>query len=312
MYDWIYIIVGIIAFILAITLIIAYVSYRIAFFTSKNSKKNYYHIPKEYQHERKKMRELVENLSKIPFEQVFTYSHDGLKLSAKYYHVSDDAPIQIQFHGYRGSGIRDFSGGNLLARELGFNTLLVDQRAHGDSEGCTISFGVVERYDVISWCNYCVKNFPKAKIYLAGVSMGAASVIMAAELDLPSNVKGIIADCSYSSQKEVIKLSCKNMKVPPSLMFPFIALGGKLFGKFDINERTPLQAIPNAKVPIMLIHGEEDEIVPIQMAHQMEQASCGKAKLYTFANASHGISYIVNPIRYKQLAIDFINKCEKI
>lgn len=310
MYDWVYIIIFSVAFVLALILIFAYVSYRIAFFTSKNSKKNFYHIPEEYEHARAKMRELVEKLSQIPYEQVFTYSHDGLKLAAKYYHVSDDAPIQIQFHGYRGSGIRDFSGGNLLARQLGFNTLLVDQRAHGDSEGCSISFGVIERFDVITWCNYCTNRFPKAKIYLAGVSMGAASVIMAAELDLPSNVKGIIADCSYSSQKEVIKLSCKNMKVPPSLAYPFITLGGKLFGKFDINVRTPLEAIPNAKVPILLIQGQADEIVPCEMAYEMANAAPSKAELHTFNKASHGISYIVDPIRYKQLAIDFINKCE--
>lgn len=149
-------------------------------------------------------------MDELTFESVFITSFDGVKLYARYYHVRDGAPLQIQFHGYRGSALLDFCGGNKLAREIGHNTLVVDQRAHGKSGGNTITFGINERYDCLSCINYAVERSGKeTPIFLSGVSMDAATVLMASELNLPDNVIGIIADSPYSSPEEIIRKVCR-------------------------------------------------------------------------------------------------------
>ena len=152
----------------------------------------------------------VEKVLNVPYEEVEVTSVDGLRLVGKYYHMSDDAPLVIFFHGYRCAGIRDGNGIFLYAREFGFNVLLVDQRAHGKSEGKTITFGVMERHDCKSWAEYAVKRFGRdVKIYLCGLSMGGATVLMASDIGLPENVVGILADCPYSSPKAIL---CRDRK----------------------------------------------------------------------------------------------------
>ena len=114
----------------------------------------------------------VEEVLEIPYEEVKVLSHDGLVLSGKYYHLKDGAPIILFFHGYRCSAIRDGNGMFLYTRKLGFNVFLADQRAHGNSQGKTITFGVKERYDVRSWVEYFTKRFGEnQKIYLSGLSL---------------------------------------------------------------------------------------------------------------------------------------------
>ena len=143
-----------------------------------------------------------EHLSKIahimenaPYEPVTITSFDGCRLSGRYYHLRDGAPLEILFHGYRSCACRDCGGGHLLSRKMGFNALVVDQRAHGQSDGRTISFGIREHRDCQCWIEYANKRFGKdTPIILFGLSMGAATVLMATGLKLPPNVAGVIAD----------------------------------------------------------------------------------------------------------------------
>ncbi len=301
-----YIVIGIVAFIAIATiglLIIIYIAYKKAFFTAKKHE-NIRKIPKQYQMYKEQMLELIDEMDALLCENITITSFDRLKLRGRYYHICDDAPIQIQFHGYKGTAIRDFCGGNKLARELGFNTLVVDQRAHGMSEGKTISFGINERFDCLYWVNYVMKRFPDKPIYLAGVSMGAATVLMAAPL-LPSAVKGIIADCPYSSPKDIIcKVCVTDMKLP-RFSYKIIKLGAKIFGKFDLEQSSATDAVSNATVPILIIHGENDKFVPVEMSKEIA-AENKRINLVTIPEAGHGISYIVDPTRYKESVISFI------
>ena len=169
------------------------------------------------------------------YREVEITSYDGLKLFGRYYHLADGAPVEILVHGYRGNAIRDFCGGCKLAMDAGHNVLLIDQRAHGNSQGKTICFGIKEKYDVQSWANYVVDRFGKdVKIILAGVSMGAATVMETLSLDLPDNVVGVIADCGYSSTEEIIRKVCKEMKFPPKITMPFVKLGAVIYGRLKI------------------------------------------------------------------------------
>lgn len=294
-----------------IIIILSYLSYRKAFYSSPHRKENIRDIPtnEQYAKGRPIMLKLIDEMEAIPFEQVYIKSFDGLKLAARYYHVADGAPLQIQFHGYRGTAIRDFCGGNKLARDMGQNTLVIDQRGNGKSEGKTICFGIKEKYDCLAWCNYAAKRFGDIPIILSGVSMGAATVIMASELDLPKNVRCIIADCPFSSPEEIIALECKKkMHIPPKIGMPFVKLGARLFGNLKLSGG-PEEAVKNTNVPILIIHGEDDRFVPYSMSRLIHSANPDMITLETFPNAAHGISYITDPERYADISYIFMKDC---
>lgn len=296
---------------LIITFVISYIAYKMAFYNDPNKEIDLYDSPVVSNDEscKKVMNSLIDEFKVIPYEEICITSFDGLKLKAKYYHLDDKAPIQIQCHGYKGCGIRDMSGGNKLAREANYNTLVISHRAHDGSGGKSITFGIKERQDVLSWVNYLNERFQSQnKIILVGVSMGAATVLMCSELNLPSNVKAIIADCPYDDIKQEIKVFIKKMKLPPTILYPFVYLGSFIFAKFKINETSPLQAVKNSKVPILLIHGEEDDVVPLHMSNNIYNANKEKVEYHTFKNAKHGLSYIIDPKRYEEITLDFLSK----
>lgn len=300
--------------ILAVLLILlaALFAYCRAFFSFKkayNYRKLPIKNPKEEEAER--IYQMIDDIEGRTPDQTFTIlARDKTRLHGRYYHVADGAPIHIQFHGYRSSGYRDFCGGTKLARELGYNTLVVDQRAHGKSGGRSITFGIREREDCRTWTEFAGKVFGKSTpIFLSGVSMGAATVLMASELPMAANVVGIIADCPYSSPKDIIKKVCaKDMKLPVFLAYPFVWLGALLFGRFRIRGGAR-QAVENTKIPICLIHGEADGFVPCDMSREIAAHASGRCELHTFAGAQHGMSFIADEPRYRQIIEKFSKDC---
>jgi fermentation-respiration switch protein FrsA (DUF1100 family) len=241
-----------------------------------------------------------------PSEWVQIRSHDGLSLSGRYYHTKDGAPVQIMFHGYRSMALRDSAGGYILAKKMGFNVLAVDQRAHGRSKGRVITFGIQERKDCLSWVQYAAKRFGKqTPIVLSGLSMGAATVLMAAGRELPDNVIGVLADCGYTSPKEIICEVIRQMKLPPKLSYPFVRLAARLFAGFDLEADSPLEAAARCKVPVILYHGEDDVFVPCHMSRRNYEACNARKAFITVPGAGHGLAYAVQPERYLQTLREF-------
>lgn len=311
--EWYHILILILAIILFIVLVTSFVCYYITFFIGK--KKIYqmdeYDIPpgKPYEPFRELMVLWQKEMRQLPHTKIQIKSFDNLTLHGKYYPCGDSKVTEIMFHGYRGSAERDLSGGIKRAFALNHNVLLVDQRAASNSDGHTITFGVNERRDCMSWLKYFNENFDKdMKIILTGVSMGAATVILASEMDLSDNVIGVLADCSYSSQKDIIKRFITEMKLPPNLFYPFIKIGAKIFGRFNIDERTPLEAIKNAKVPVLLFHGDEDDIVPYEMSIQLHNANKDNSHLILIPKAGHCLCYLIEPELYLKEMKEFF-KC---
>ncbi|MBO5287290.1 MAG: alpha/beta fold hydrolase [Clostridia bacterium] len=262
-----------------------------------------------YDKARDVMHTLAAELKEKPFEEIYITSYDGKRLFGRYYHMKDGAPLQIQFHGYKGSAYRDFCGGSRLAMDISHNIILVDQRAHGKSEGRTITFGVKERLDCKAWVEYATSRFGNIPIFIVGVSMGGATVLMASDLDLPDNVVGVIADCPYSSPASIIKKVCREqLRLPPRLVFPLVTLGGFLFGHFNVNSQSAVKSVKNAKFPILIIHGEADGFVPCDMSREIFDACAFEKYLYTFEGADHGLSYIMDNERYKNITGEFIDK----
>lgn len=283
---------------------------RRAFATKSKSWGDIFSTPygKCYSEYKEELKALMQEVGAIPCERVRVKSYDGLWLSARYYHTRDGAPLEIMFHGYRSSAICDFSGGVKLAIKNGHNILLVDQRGHGESEGKYLTFGVKERFDCLAWINYAVERFGKdVKIILCGVSMGAATVLFAAGLDLPDNVVGIFADSPYTTPTEIIKKVCRDMRLPPKLAMPLIKLAAKLYMKCDLNADAR-EAVKKSKVPILIIHGEADEFVPCEMSREIYKNCKDGDVLLVIPDAGHVLGYMTDPVKYEESVAEFIKK----
>lgn len=264
--------------------------------------------------EGKKRREVlcmsIQRLDKLPYEGVCITAADGIKLFGRYYHTRDGAPVQIQFHGYRGSAMRDFCGGTAFAHKMGHNALVVDQRCHGSSEGSTITFGVMERYDCQSWAQYAYQRFGKnTPLILAGVSMGATTVLMASDLELPETVRGIIADCPYSSPVEIITKVAGEFGLPRKASTALCRLGALLFGHFRVGDASATASVSRTKLPILLLHGEDDQLVPCDMSMEIYRACASDKELQTFPGASHGMCYFEDPKLYEETVERFLKRC---
>ena len=255
------------------------------------------------------MKQLYTHLMSRECEIVTIRSHDGLILSGRYYHEQDGAPVDICFHGYRSTWKTDFSGGSNLSYQMGHNLLLIDERSHGKSQGNTITFGLLERLDVVQWVNYITKRFGiDTPIFLYGVSMGGATVLMAPQEQLPSNVKGIIADCPFANALEIISHVGKEKPVPSWLIKPFALLGATLFGGFRLNKTDARKELSKAKIPVLIIHGEADTLVPPEMS---DLVSCSPKYItrHTFPGAEHAVSYLVDTDRYSAIIKEFVENC---
>lgn len=299
--------------ILLLTLVIAYICFYIAFYVprKKSTASDEIRIPegKIYEPYREQMITWIKAARALPHEDVSITSFDGLKLWGKYYEYAPGAPIELMFHGYRGSAERDLSGGVQRCFSLGRSVLLVDQRTSSKSEGKIISFGINESRDCLSWIDFIIEHYGKdVKIILTGISMGAATVMMAAGKELPDNVIGVLADCGYSSPEAIIKKTIREMKLPPALLYPFVKLGARIYGHFDLEETSPVEAMKRCRLPIIFIHGEDDDFVPCDMSREVYNTCQSPKVLLTVPGAGHGLGYIVDLEGYLKAVADFSTK----
>ncbi len=287
----------------------SYYTYRKVFLAKRKKQEDCVNATRYSQAENDRIRELIQEFRNIGGEDVYIRSFDGLMLHGVYYHVADGAPLDIQFHGYNGNAVRDFCGGNKVSRDAGRNSLVIEHRAHGLSQGKTITFGIKERRDCLSWVEYAIGRFGRdVRITLAGVSMGAATVLMAISLGLPENVKAIIADCGYSSPKAIIRKVARDQGFAPWLIYPFIWLGGRIFGGFNLTEASAVSSVAESNIPVLIIHGEADNFVPCYMAREIYDACRSEKELLTVPSAGHGLSYLIDSQLYEETVNDFLRR----
>ncbi len=305
----------IILIVLAILILLtAYFCYRLAFYAPKRvfDEDVRIHLPEgeAYLKVRKGIETSVNAMLSRPFEPVTIITFDGKKLYGRYYHAADGAPLQIQFHGYKSTAVLDFCGGSTYAGKIGHNALVVDQRSHGRSEGKDITFGILERRDVLCWIEYARSRFGEdIPIILEGLSMGAATVLMSTDMPLPQNVKGVIADCPYSAPKDIIKkVTRAEMHLPAEILYPFVKLGARLFAHFNLEESSAVSAVKNTNLPILIIHGEGDTFVPCDMSREIKKANPAKVTLVTIPDAGHGLCYMTDAKKYEEAMLTFMQK----
>ena len=252
---------------------------------------------------------LSNNLREIPMEQVEIRSHDRFVLRGRWYPAENPQRTVILAHGWHSHWYVDFSASTPFFHENGCNLLFIDQRCHGDSGGDLIGYGVCERHDILAWLDWIEVNHKGLPVYLCGLSMGAATVLMTAALPIAGRVAGIIADSAYDKPNAVIKRALKqNIGALASPTLTAVNLNCKRRGKFTYADATPIKAMKkNKTIPCLFIHGDGDTFVPCQMGMENYTACKAPKELLVVPEAEHGMSFVVAPDAYKKKVLDFFD-----
>jgi fermentation-respiration switch protein FrsA (DUF1100 family) len=234
-------------------------------------------------------------------EQVEVTGYDGETLVGHWQPVEHAKRVIIAMHGWRSSWVKDFGVIAPFWREEGCSVLYVEQRGQNGSGGDYIGFGMIERYDCMEWVKWVnAHNEEGLPVYLAGVSMGASTVLMAAGLELPDSIHGIIADCGYTSAHDIWKHVVEN-----NLHLSYGAIG-KITSdicrqkiQMGAQDYSTVEAMQTGKTPVLFIHGTDDHFVPVEMTYENYKACTAPKRLFVVPGADHGMSYATNQAGYQ-------------
>lgn len=236
-------------------------------------------------------------------EHVTITSYDGLKLSALYVPAETENPkgTLIVFHGYRSLATVDFAPEVEFLHGLGYRLLVPYQRSHGESQGKYITYGVKESVDCRDWARYARERFGQEDIFLMGISMGCATVVMSAGQELPENVRGIVADCGFTSPWDIMAFVAKrDYNIPAFPLLYCVDLLARCVAKFSLKGADTREILARTTLPVLFIHGEADDFVPSYMSKENYEAygkiSGSREKdLYLVPGAAHALAYAVDP-----------------
>lgn len=237
----------------------------------------------------------------LGLKKITMRSRDGLTLAAHWYPAENARRTIVLVHGWRSTWDRDFAGITDYLHDGGANLLFIEQRAHGESEGDYTAFGLLERFDVEDWVKKLPEfSDPALPVYLFGVSMGASTVLMASALPLGSGVRGIIADCGYTSPGAILRSVITQRTPLPAFTEKGASLHMRLHTGFDYDAYSTLDAVRRSRIPTLFVHGDADAFVPVSMSYQNYAACAAPKGLLIVHGARHAMSYVVDPARYNK------------
>ncbi len=236
-------------------------------------------------------------------------SADGLELYAEYFLPTEKShrwAVLVHGYGRNGTFAYDYAEEYL---KRGYNVLIPDLRAAGKSEGKFITMGNFESQDIALWAQKIFEHDDKAQIIFHGVSMGAATVLMASELEI-KNLVAVVADCGYTSAYEMFTAQLEKIfSLPEYPIMPAVDIVSKIKTDAAISEAAPISAVPNSKVPTLFIHGTDDELVPYAMMEKLFDASNAPVKeKFTVEGAGHADAKNKNPQLYFEKVFEFLEK----
>lgn len=244
-----------------------------------------------------------------PHEDVWIMADDGLRLHGTFFPNKGSKRIVLCFHGYTSEGMKDYVALSDYYLSRGFAMLLVDERAHGQSEGAYIGFGCLDRKDALRWLDFIIQTCGgDIEIMMHGISMGAATVLMASGLPLPPQVKGIVSDCGFTSPKEVFTHVLHTMYHLPA--FPIIPIADAMNKKragYGMDECNAAREVRNSTTPTLFIHGSADTFVPCRMCEKLYENCSAKKWMLIIEGAAHAESYYKDTKRYEE-ALDLLLK----
>ena len=237
-------------------------------------------------------------------------SDDGLKLKGDLFRsdVEETHRWLLAIHGYTGrrSDMWDVAG---FYAGWGYHVLTPDMRAHGESEGDYIGMGWLDRKDVLKWIDYIIELDPEAEIILHGISMGGAAVMMTSGEKLPEQVKGIVEDCGYTSVWDIFDDELAYLFHLPAFPILYIASGiSSLRAGYSFGEASALEQVKKSEVPILFIHGDEDNFVHTEMVYKLYEACTSPKDILVIEGAGHGAAYGTDPDLYFSTVYDFLER----
>lgn len=250
-----------------------------------------------------------------PIERVTVASDDGTELVGHALACRPDSPRWLVFaHGYHDNWRAGITYARRLA-EAGYNLLFVDLRAHGESGGTWVGCGWLDRRDLVAWCSWVARRAGEGcRIVLMGISMGAASCLMACgEPDLPPQVRACVADSGYADflRTAEVVVSTGSLGTPPIAAHPFLDLARRRLrrarGGYDLALARPVDALARTRVPVLLIHGDGDRVVPPAMARELAAVGGGH-QLEAFPGAGHCCAVFADPGRYWERVLGFVGR----
>mgnify|MGYP000599271543 CR=1 FL=1 len=266
-------------------------------------------------------------ISQQEAEDIYIQSEDGLKLHARLMDQSGAKGTVLMFHGYRTHPEVDFSASSHVYYECGNRIVHIDQRAAGESEGKYIGFGVLESRDCCLWAQYIANRFgTDQKIILAGLSMGASTVLMATahhedrrvrincspeepmevSMTLPKNVTGIVADSAFSSPYDIIKKRIRTTyHCNGRLLTIAIGIWSRMLAHYSLKELSVPDVMKHNTIPVLLVHGTEDSNVPVEMTVKIAENCQAPKQVLLVKGAEHGTGYLVDNEAYKKALQEF-------
>ena len=251
--------------------------------------------------------EAAKVLEETEHEQIEITAQDGTMLVGHWFCPENAKRIIIAMHGWRSTWSQDFGAIAPFWFDNDCAVLFAEQRGQGNSGGKYMGFGLLERFDCLDWINWVnERTDAKLPIYLGGVSMGATTILMTAGFELPENVKGIVADCAFTSPHAIWKHVVENnFKLP----FGLYSRAARDICEKRIQVRSDsystVEALSNCKVPVLFIHGTDDNFVPIEMTYENYKACVSEKRLFVVPGAEHGMSYFVDKDGYETAVKQF-------
>lgn len=259
---------------------------------------------------RPRIKEMKEWMLAQPREDVYIQSLDGLRLHGTYFPGNGGNKLVICFHGYTSKGMSDYIGLSNYYLPRGYQMLLVDERAHGESEGTYIGFGCLDRLDAKEWILYAQKRLgADCEIWLHGISMGGSTVLMASGLDLPPSVKGIISDCAFTSAWDVFSHVLKTQYHMPA--FPVLYLSDRMVREkagYSLAQCNAREEVGKSRVPILFIHGDADNFVPTRMCRELYDSCKGDKDILIISGAGHAEAFYKDQASYEEKLTGFFQK----
>ena len=255
----------------------------------------------------KLQKKIAERLENEPLEDVEIVADDGTKLIGHFHRAQNAKRTIIAMHGWRSSFSKDFGMIADFWFENDCNVLFAEQRGQGKSGGEYMGFGLVERFDTLCWIDWVNSRIDNSlPIYLAGISMGATTVLMASGEKLSPNVKGVMADCGFTSPEAIWKHVAKNMHLRYNELMGYWASNiCKRKINFGANDYSTIEAMKNTDIPVLFVHGTEDKFVPIEMTYENYVACVSPKRLLVVPGAQHGMSYFTEKANYEKAIKDF-------
>ncbi len=242
-------------------------------------------------------------------EDVWVESFDGLRLHGCLIPCDQPRGTILLVHGFHSSGYMDFSCVMRAYQQMGFQLLVIDQRAHLESQGRYLTMGIRERQDVRSWAVFLLERFGQNhRVVLGGLSMGASTVLMASCLDLPPNVTAVIADCGYTTPRAIFQDVMGRWYHLPTCLLWGAELWCQLLAGFSMDGASAVEAVKDTRLPLLLIHGDADDFVPSTMVHEIYAAAAGEKQLILVPGAGHGMSYLLDQPRVSAALAAFLDK----